>query len=73
MVILCFSVPLLSEATFEGNTHLFHSRHQVQRWLKRAQHGLEEEQMSYAELHVRGMNNNTCDDYGFPGQSNGSL
>ena len=37
----------------KGNTYLFSSRYQVQRWLKRTQHRLEEEQMSYAERHVR--------------------
>jgi hypothetical protein len=35
--------------TFEGNTSLFSSHSQIQRWLKRTQHRLEEEEMSYAE------------------------
>ena len=51
---------------FEGNTSLFRSRYQVQRWLKRTQHRLEEEQMSYAERHVRWMIENNCDDHGNP-------
>jgi hypothetical protein len=51
---------------FEGNASLFHSRFQVQRWLKRTQHRLEEEQMSYAERHVRWMIDNNCDDHGNP-------
>ena len=51
---------------FEGNASLFHSRFQVQRWLKRTQHRLEEEQMSYAERHVRLMIENNCDDHGNP-------
>jgi hypothetical protein len=51
---------------FEGNASLFHSRFQVQRWLKRTQHRLEEEQMSYAERHVRWMIENNCDDHGNP-------
>jgi hypothetical protein len=51
---------------FEGNVSLFHSRFQVQRWLKRTQRRLEEEQMSYDELHVRWMIENNCDDHGNP-------
>ena len=51
---------------FEGNTSLFRSRFQVQRWLKRTQRRLEEEQMSYAERHVRWMIDNNCDDHGNP-------
>jgi hypothetical protein len=51
---------------FEGNTSLFSSRFQVQRWLKRIQHHLEEEQMSYAERHVRWMIEHNCDDHGNP-------
>ena len=51
---------------FEGNTSLFRSRFQVQRWLKRTQRRLEEEQMSYAERHVRWMIENNCDDHGNP-------
>jgi hypothetical protein len=51
---------------FEGNTSLFRSRHQVQRWLKRTQHRLEEERMSYAERHVRWMIEHNFDDYGNP-------
>ena|SRR5713101_8416854 len=51
---------------FEGNTSLFRSRYQVQRWLKQTQRHLEEEQMSYAERHVRWMIENNCDDHGNP-------
>jgi hypothetical protein len=51
---------------FDGNTSLFRSRYQVQRWLKRTQRRLEEEQMSYAERHVRWMIDNNCDDHGNP-------
>jgi hypothetical protein len=51
---------------FEGNTSLCRSRYQVQRWLKRTQRRLEEEQMSYAERHVRWMIENNCDDHGNP-------
>jgi hypothetical protein len=51
---------------FEGNTFLFRNRSQVQRWLKRTQRRLEEEQMSYAERHVRWMIDNNCDDQGNP-------
>lgn len=49
---------------FDENTFLFRSRSQVQRWLKRTQRRLEEEQMSYAERHVRWMIEQTCDDNG---------
>ncbi len=51
---------------FEGNISLFRSRYQVQRWLKRTQRRVEEEQMSYAEHHVRWMIDNNCDDHGNP-------
>jgi hypothetical protein len=51
---------------FEGNTSLFRSRYQVQRWLKRTQRPLEEEQRSSAERHVRWMIDNNCDDHGNP-------
>ncbi len=51
---------------FDGNTSLFRSRYQVQRWLKRTQRHLEEEQMSYAERHVRWMIEHNCDDHGNP-------
>lgn len=51
---------------FEGKASLFRSRFQVQRWLKRTQRRLEEEQMSYAERHVRWMIENNCDDHGNP-------
>jgi predicted phage gp36 major capsid-like protein len=51
---------------FEGNTYLFRSRYQVQRWLKRTQRRLEEEQMSYAERHVCWMIENNCDDHRNP-------
>jgi hypothetical protein len=51
---------------FEGNTSLFSSRSQVQRWLKRTQHRLEDEQMSYAERHARWVMEHTCDDHGNP-------
>ena len=51
---------------FEGNTSLFRSRFQVQRWLKKTKCRLEEEQMSYAERHVRWMIENNCDDHGNP-------
>ena len=51
---------------FEGNTSLFRSRYQVQRWLKRTQRRLEEEQRSSAERHVRWMIDNNCDDHGNP-------
>ena len=55
-----------SVVVFEGNTSLFRSRYQVQRWLKRTQRPLEEEQMSSAERHVRWMIDNNCDDHGNP-------
>ena len=51
---------------FEGNALLFRSRFQVERWLKRTLPRLEEEQMSYAERHVRWMIDNNCDDHGNP-------
>ncbi len=51
---------------FEGSASLFRSRFQVQRWLKRTQRRLEEEQISYAERHVRWMIENNCDDHGNP-------
>ena len=51
---------------FEGISSLFHSRFQVQSWLKRTQRRLEEEQMSYAERHVRWMIENNCEDHGNP-------
>jgi hypothetical protein len=51
---------------FEGNTSLFRSRSQVQRWLKRTQRRLEEERMSYAERHVQWMIDHNCDDHGNP-------
>ncbi len=51
---------------FEGNNSLFGSRYQVHRWLKQTQRRLEEEQMSFAERHVRWMIENNCDDHGNP-------
>jgi hypothetical protein len=51
---------------FEGNTFLFRSRFQVQRWLNRTQRRLEDEQISYAERHMRWMIENNCDDQGNP-------
>ncbi len=51
---------------FEGNTSLFRSRFQVQRWLKRTQHRLEEEEMSYAECHLSWMIDDNCNDHGNP-------
>jgi hypothetical protein len=51
---------------FEGNTSLFRSRSQVERWLKRTRRRLEEERMSYAERHVQWMIDNNCDDQGNP-------
>jgi hypothetical protein len=52
--------------TFEGSTHRCRSRLQVQRWLKRTGHRLEEQQMSWAERHVQWMIENNCDDHGNP-------
>ena len=51
---------------FEGNTYRFRSHFRVQHWLKRTQRRLEEEQMSYADRHVRWMIENNCDDHGNP-------
>src|SRR5258708_29817151 len=37
---------------YEKHTYLFRNRSQVQRWVKRTQERLEEQQMSWAEGHV---------------------
>jgi hypothetical protein len=50
----------------KGSTFRCRSRLQVQRWLKQTQRRLEDEQMSYAERHVRWMIENNCDDHGNP-------
>jgi len=51
---------------FEGSLCRCHSRLQVQRWLKRTQRRLDEQQMSWAERHVQWMIENNCDDEGNP-------
>ena len=51
---------------FEGSTSRFRSRLHVQRWLKRTQRRIEEQQMSWAERHVQWMIENNCDDHGNP-------
>src|SRR5438105_1696956 len=52
------------EVTFEGKTSHFRSRFGVQRWLKRERERQEEQQMSWAERHVRWMIEHNCDDHG---------
>ena len=52
--------------TFEGNIHRFGSRFHLQRWLKRERAQAAEEQMSWAERHVRWMIEQNCDDHGNP-------
>jgi hypothetical protein len=55
------------EVTFEGKTSRFRSRFGVQRWLKRERARQEEEQqMSWAERHVRWMIEHNVDDHGNP-------
>ena len=54
------------EATFEGKTSHFRSRFGVQRWLKRERALQEEQQMSWAERHVRWMIEHNVDDHGLP-------
>jgi hypothetical protein len=51
---------------FEGSIYHFRSRLHLQRWLKRAQRRLEEDNMSWAERHVQWMIENNCDDHGNP-------
>jgi hypothetical protein len=51
---------------FDGNTSLFRGCSHVQHWRTRIQHRLVEEQMSYAERHVRWMIEHACDDQGNP-------
>ncbi len=54
------------EVTFEGKTAHFRSRFGVQRWLKRERERQEEQQMSWAERHVRWMIEHNVDDHGNP-------
>lgn len=54
------------EVTFEGKTSHFRSRFGVQRWLKRERERQEEQQMSWAERHVRWMIEHNVDDHGNP-------
>jgi len=54
------------EVTFGGKTSRFRSRFGVQRWLKRERERQEEQQMSWAERHVRWMIEHNCDDHGHP-------
>ena len=54
------------EVTFEGKTARFRSRFGVQRWLKRERERQEEQQMSWAERHVRWMIEQNVDDHGNP-------
>lgn len=54
------------EVTFEGRTSHFRSRFGVQRWLKRERERREEQEMSWAERHVRWMIEHNCDDHGSP-------
>jgi hypothetical protein len=54
------------EVAFEGKTFRFRSRFGVQRWLKRERERQEEQQMSWAERHVRWMIEHNCDDHGHP-------
>ena len=54
------------EVTFEGKTSHFRSRFGVQRWLKRERARQEEQQMSWAERHVRWMIEHNVDDHGNP-------
>jgi Asp-tRNA(Asn)/Glu-tRNA(Gln) amidotransferase A subunit family amidase len=51
---------------FEGSTYRCRSRLHVQRWLKRTQRRLEEQNMSRAERHVQWMIEHNCDDFGNP-------
>jgi hypothetical protein len=51
---------------YERYTYLLRNRSQVQRWVKRTQERLEEQQMSWAERHVLWMIENNCDDQGRP-------
>ncbi|HEX6552135.1 MAG TPA: hypothetical protein VF026_05180 [Ktedonobacteraceae bacterium] len=57
---------MVYEVTFEGKTARFRSRFGVQRWLKRERERQEEQQMSWAERHVRWMIEHNCDDHGNP-------
>jgi hypothetical protein len=54
------------EITFESRTSHFRSRFGVQRWLKRERERMEEQQMSWAERHVRWMIEHNVDDHGNP-------
>ena len=51
------------EVTYEGKTSRFRSRFGVQRWLKREREHQEEQQMSWAERHVRWMIEHNVDDH----------
>jgi len=51
---------------YQGHSYPFRNRSQVQRWVKRTQEQREEQQMSWAERHVRWMIENNCDDQGRP-------
>jgi hypothetical protein len=51
---------------FEGSTYRCRSRLHVQRWLKRTQRRLAEQNMSWAERHVQWMIEQNCDDFGNP-------
>jgi len=52
--------------SFQGKVSPCRSRRQVQRWLKRIQLRLAEENMSWAERHVQWMIEKNCDDHGHP-------
>jgi len=54
------------EVTFEGKTAHFRSHFEVQRWLKRERERQAEQQMSWAERHVRWMIEHNVDDHGNP-------
>jgi hypothetical protein len=51
---------------FEGSTYRCRSHLHVQRWLKRTQRRLKEQNMSWAERHVQWMIEHNCDDFGNP-------
>ena len=54
------------EVIFEGKSAHFRSRFGVQRWLKRERARREEQQISWAERHVRWMIEHNIDDHGNP-------
>ena len=51
---------------YERHTYPLRNRSHVQRWVKRTQERLEEQQLSWAERHVLWMIANNCDDQGRP-------